>query len=100
MVIEHVFEPPAREEAPLSEGPLFSRYKLPRGVTLLKVNGVYTEVRYPIEADILSAERAYLGGRVYHITNEEVDELTAAGYGAHIYLAGVYDDVYGDGYFA
>lgn len=60
--------------------PLFSRIKIPKGITVLKKDGVYTEVRYPSAEEYDAADIAYLGGITYAVTAEEKADLEAAGY--------------------
>ena len=39
------FTTPTISEGPAGEGPLFSRYRLTRGVSVIKIEGEYYEVR-------------------------------------------------------
>lgn len=63
---------------------LFSRIGLDRGVTVLKNDGAYTQVSDPDPEDITAADAAYIGGRIYEISEDEADDLTEAGYGDYI----------------
>lgn len=79
------FYPPTVAEGPVAPGPLFSRYKLRRGITVVKWgDGSYSSLRYPAQTDLEIAVRVYLGGHVYELNASEADELTAAGYGDYI----------------
>lgn len=96
------FTPPTVEEGPAGPGPLFNRYRISRGITVLKEAGVYRQVRYPSQAECSAADVVYLGGHEYPITQAEAVALTAAGYGAYVtphtntYDAAIYDSaVYG-----
>ncbi len=60
--------------------PLFSRIKIPKGVTVLKIDGTYFEVRYPSAEEVADADIAYIGGYSYEVTAEEKTDLEAAGY--------------------
>ena len=60
--------------------PLFSRIKIPKGITVLKINGVYTEGRYLSEEEVLAADIAYIGGYSYEVNAAEKADLEAAGY--------------------
>ncbi len=60
--------------------------ELNAGVTLLKIDGVYHQVRWPTDDDIAAASVVYRGGFENEVTEEEVADLTAAGYGAYIQL--------------
>ena len=85
MFFTATFTPPTVEEGPVAEGPLFSRYKLRRGISVVKwPDGSYSSVRYPAQTDLESALAVYLGGHVYVLNATEVSELTAAGYGDYI----------------
>ncbi len=85
MFFTATFTPPTVEEGPVAEGPLFSRYKLRRGISVVKwPDGSYSSVRYPAQTDLESALAVYLGGHVYALNATEVSELTAAGYGDYI----------------
>ena len=60
--------------------PLFSRIKIEKGITVLKNNGVYTEIRYPSSEEWVAADIAYLGGIDYEVDSTEKAALEAAGY--------------------
>jgi len=75
-----VFEPPVVEEGPAGQGPLFSRYRLRRGVTVLIKDGVVSEHRFPFQELVMDADFSYLGGRKYEVSEAEKDLLQAAGY--------------------
>lgn len=78
------FTPPTVDEAPAGEGPLFYRYKLTRGISVLKVGAAYREVRYPSQEEIEAADITYMGGHAHTVDATEAAALTAAGYGAYI----------------
>lgn len=79
-----IFEPPYVEEGPAGGGPLFSRFQLRRGVTVLKNGGVYTEHRYPSQEQVDAADIAYIGGYRHVVSDDEATALTAAGYGGNL----------------
>lgn len=60
--------------------PLFSRIKIPKGITVLKNSGVYTEVRYPSHEEVEAADVAYIGGYSYEVDAAEKAALEADGY--------------------
>lgn len=60
--------------------PLFSRIEIPVGITVLKKDGEYYQVRYPSEEEMLDADIAYLGGITHTVNAEEKADLEAAGY--------------------
>lgn len=75
-----IFEPPVVLETATDEPGLFTRMQMERGVTVLKKDGFYTQVRFPSPEEIDAADIAYLGGHIYQITAEEAADLIAAGY--------------------
>ena len=74
------FTTPTVSEGPLGEGRLFGRYRLVRGITVLKYGSVYTEVRYPSSDEVTEADKAYIGGYSYEVDATEKADLEAAGY--------------------
>lgn len=57
----------------------------PAGVSVVKVNGVYTTIRTPTSTQLDAAGGRdgidfFLGGHVYTVTQAVADALTAAGY--------------------
>jgi hypothetical protein len=86
-----LFTPPTVAERIPVDHPLLGRMRLPRGVSLLKENGLYRQA----PPDGLSDEEiaavaandglVYLGGHTYWISTAEAESLTAAGYGDGIY---------------
>ena len=78
------FTPPTVEEGPLGGGPLFGRYRLARGITVMRNNGVWSEQRFVTQEDELAADVCYRGGYKYPLTDVARADLIAAGYGAYI----------------
>lgn len=76
----YIFTTPTVSEGPAGEGRLFSRYRLVRGISVLKTDGVYTEVRYPSSEEVEEADVAYIGGYSYTVDATEKAALEAAGY--------------------
>ena len=74
------FTTPTVSEGPAGEGALFGRYRLVRGVTVLKIDGEYYEVRFPSSEEVEAAEEAYMGGYSYEVSPGEKAALEAAGY--------------------
>lgn len=60
--------------------PLFSRIKIPKGISVLKNGSVYTEVRFPSSEEVDAADVAYIGGYSYEVDAAEKTALEAAGY--------------------
>jgi hypothetical protein len=74
------FTTPTISEGPAGEGPLFGRYRLVRGITVLKIDGEYFQVRFPSSEEVQAAEAAYIGGYSYEVNEAEKASLEAAGY--------------------
>lgn len=72
--------PTVLEELEGEYHPLFSRIRIPKGVTVLKIDGAYYEVRYPAEEEVVAADIAYIGGYSYEVDAAEKADLEAAGY--------------------
>lgn len=72
--------PTILEELESDGHPLFSRIKVPHGITVLKINGEYFEVRYPSSEEVDEADIAYIGGYSYEVDAAEKADLEAAGY--------------------
>jgi hypothetical protein len=60
--------------------PLFSRIKIPKGVTVLKNGSTYTEIRFPSHEEVEAADVAYIGGYSYEVDATEKAALEAVGY--------------------
>jgi len=74
------FTTPTISEGPAGTGRLFSRYRLTRGISVLKIDGVYYELRYPSSEEVAAAEVAYIGGYSYEVSAGEKAQLEEAGY--------------------
>jgi hypothetical protein len=72
--------PTILEEMESDGHPLFSRIKIPKGITVLKTGSTYYQVRYPSAEEVADADIAYIGGYSYEVTAEEKASLEAAGY--------------------
>ncbi|MFF5471048.1 hypothetical protein [Streptomyces achromogenes] len=76
------FRTPSVDEGPASwEDPLFLRYKLARGITILQTAGTYSAVRFPTQDEIAAATTAYLGGHEYVVDDVTKAALITAGIG-------------------
>ena len=76
----YYFTTPTVSEGPLADGPLFSRYRLTKGVSVIKEDGQYRELREPSSEEIQAAQAFYLGGITYEVSPGEKAGLEAAGY--------------------
>lgn len=76
----YIFKTPTISEGPLAGGRLFSRFRLVRAISVLKIDGEYYEVRYPSSEEVAEADIAYIGGGTYTVDAAEKASLEAAGY--------------------
>jgi hypothetical protein len=74
------FFPPTVNEGPAGFG-LFYRYKLTRGVSVLKTGNVYRKLRVPSTDQIDAASEYYAGGHEYDVTEAQKAALINAGIG-------------------
>ena len=81
---KYYLTPPTEEYGPAGGGRLFIRYRLTRGVSLMRNAGVWSTTTFPTEDVIREAELFYLGGREYEITSGVYKELTDQGFGANV----------------
>lgn len=75
---------PPEEQTRVEHGELWWA-KLSHGVTVYRIGGVWYSQRFPSQTDLDSADRVYVGGHEYQISNAEAADLTAAGFGSYIY---------------
>ncbi len=75
---------PTEEYGPAGGGRLFIRYRLERGVSLMRNAGVWTTTTFPTEDVMKAADLFYLGGRTYEISQGTYTELIAQGFGANV----------------
>ena len=80
----YYFTTPTVDETPAGDNILFERYKIARGISVLRLNGVYSSFRYPSQTQTLAAEEYYMGGTSTLIDQQTADALTAQGYGSYI----------------
>lgn len=76
----YIFTPPIYQENNENAGRLLSRYKTPKGFTVVKENGQFRNVVFVPSELFDTAEKVYQGGRNYPVTDQEAAELIAAGY--------------------
>lgn len=95
------FTPPTSTES--SDDLLFGRYQMTVGLSVVKVNGVFTTTPYPWLGDIADLTEGvewFQGGRSYYVNDALAAELAAAGYTTTTelgYGVGPYGDTpYGD----
>ena len=74
------FFPPTIEEGPAGFG-MFYRYKLTRGISVLKIGNTYYKLRVPSTDQVDSASEYYAGGHEYDVTSNQKTALINAGIG-------------------
>ena len=79
------FITPSVEEAPAGTDRLFFRYRISRGISVLKYGTSYIQKRWPTQNEVDDADVAYIGGHEYDISLEEADSLVAAGYRSNVF---------------
>ena len=67
------FTTPIIAEGPAGGHRLFYFYKLNRGITIVKSGATYSQIRYPVDEDLLDYDEVYRGGY-----NHTVDDATKA----------------------
>lgn len=75
---EYIFETPIVREGPAGGHRLFEFYKLNVGVSIVKDNGTYRQVRYLTDEDLRSYQEVYLGGNK-HVVSETTRAALIAG---------------------
>jgi hypothetical protein len=74
----YVFDTPIVREGPAGGHRLFYFYKLDRGITIIRDNGIYKQVRYLVDEDLQNYQEVYLGGS-RHIVDEDTKARLIAG---------------------
>lgn len=77
----YIFSPPTVEEGPAGGHRLFQFYRIDRGITIIKNNGQYAQVRYPAEDDLKTYSEVYMGGRKHVVDDVTKAALIAANVG-------------------
>ena len=74
------FFPQTVNEGPAGFG-LFYRYKLLRGISVLKIGSTYKRFRVPTTDQIEASSEYYAGGHEYEVTENQKSALIAANIG-------------------
>jgi len=74
------FKTPSIWEGPAGTTRLLMRYKLLRGISVLKKDGEYRELRGASREEVETSDKFYLGGITYTVDAAEKADLEAAGY--------------------
>jgi hypothetical protein len=75
-----VFIPPTVDEGPIGGHRLFYYYKMSKGISVLKIDGQYVQIREPSQDEEALATEFYLGGHEYPVSDAIAAELIAAGF--------------------
>jgi hypothetical protein len=78
---DYIFETPTVDEGFEGVQRLFMFYKLTRGISIIRVNGTYRQVRYPYDGDLDTYQEVYLGGSKYTVNDATKAALIAGGVG-------------------
>jgi len=78
---DYIFETPTVDEGFEGVQRLFTFYKLTRGISIIRVNGTYRQVRYPYDGDLDTYQEVYLGGSKYTVDDAKKAALIAGGVG-------------------
>ena len=80
----YILTPPTEEYGPAGGGRLFIRYRLNRGESLVRNNGIWSQTAFPTEDVIREADKFFLGGSTYEIDLATYNSLVAQGFGANV----------------
>ena len=78
---DYIFRTPTVREGPAGRHRLFYFYKLDKGITIVKSGSTYSQIRYPIDEDLVDYDVVYLGGRDHVVSEAAKAELIAGGVG-------------------
>ena len=78
---EYIFKTPTVREGPAGRHRLFYFYKLDKGITIVKSGSTYSQIRYPLDEDLVDYDVVYLGGRDHVVSEAAKAELIAGGVG-------------------
>jgi hypothetical protein len=78
---DYTFTTPVVEEAPIGKHRLFYFYKQDKGISISKIGGTYSQVRYPLDEDISDYDEFYLGGHEHVVNDATKAALIAGGVG-------------------
>jgi len=78
----YTFTTPIVREGPSGSGSrLFRFYKLDKGVSIVKQNGIYRQTRYILDSDLSTFQEVYRGGINHTVDDATKVALIAAGVG-------------------
>lgn len=62
-------------QRPAGRGPLYGRYLLDFPMSLVKTNGVWNAVQTPAQEQLATADKWYIGGYTYMLSDAEAADL-------------------------
>jgi len=75
----YIFVTPTVSEGPIGKHRLFYFRKQNKGISIVKTGGVYSQVRYPLDQDLLTYDEVYRGGYNYTVDDATRTALIAGG---------------------
>lgn len=73
------FQTPYVLEGPSGKHRLFYFANLRKGITIVKSGGQYSEIRYPVDEDLLTYQEVYRGGYKHTVNDATKAALIAGG---------------------
>lgn len=73
------FSTPTVSEGPIGGHRLFMFRKANKGVSVIKVNGTYSQARYLVDSDLASYDEVYIGGHIHTGISEATKAALIAG---------------------
>jgi hypothetical protein len=77
----YIFDTPIVEEGPAGGHRLFYFYKLNRGITIVRDDSGYRQVRYLVDEDLKDYVEVYLGGHRHTVDENTKTRLIAGNVG-------------------
>ena len=77
----YTFTTPVVEEGPIGDHRLFYFFKMNRGITIIKSNGTYSQVRYITDETLDDYTETYRGGYAYTVNDATKAALIAGNVG-------------------
>jgi hypothetical protein len=74
----YIFTTPVVAEGPAGAHRLFDFYKIDRGITIIRQDGVYSQARYLVDGDLATYQEVYRGGYSHVVSEATKAALIAA----------------------
>ena len=78
---QYIFRTPTVQEGPAGGHRLFYFYKLTKGISIVRDEDGYHQIRYPLDEDLKTYFEVYLGGREHTVDEATKARLIAGGVG-------------------